>query len=151
MVQVACPEPWVAVRDERGERGETGLMKMYEVGDIGGHGCFNVPYHRAKEELWVDHPMLKGSDGLFAESSDDVVGWLLEVRKPWQRVMTTIIGRGGGLSDPNTWERWYRRGCDFFGYAWGTPPDFRPIALYEKKLEMLSKNAAFGMIVCVFI
>ena len=97
---------------------------------------FNVPYHRAKEELWVGHPMLKGSDGLFAESSDDVVGWLLEVRKPWQRVMTTIIGRGGGLSDPNTWEKWHRRGCDFFGYAWGTPPDFQPIALYEKKLEI---------------
>ena len=50
----------------------------------------------------MDHPMLKESDGLFAESSDDVVGWLLEVRQPSQRVMTTIIGRSGGLSDPNT-------------------------------------------------
>ena len=42
MVQVACPEPFVAVRGERGERGETGLMKMYEVGDFGEHGCFDV-------------------------------------------------------------------------------------------------------------
>src|SRR5262245_12360175 len=30
---------------------------------------FNVPYFRPKEELWVGHPMLSESDGLFAESS----------------------------------------------------------------------------------
>jgi hypothetical protein len=103
---------------------------------------FNVPYHRAKEELWVGHPMLKESDGLFAESSDDVVGWLLEVRQPSQRVMTTIIGRSGGLSDPNTWEKWYRRGCDFFGYAWATPPGFEPTADYTEHLEITRRAFA---------
>jgi hypothetical protein len=101
-----------------------------------------VPYHRAKEELWVGHPMLKESDGLFAESSDDVVGWLLEVRQPSQRVMTTIIGRSGGLSDPNTWEKWYRRGCDFFGYAWATPPGFEPTADYTEHLEITRRAFA---------
>jgi len=103
---------------------------------------FNVPYHQAKEELWVDHPMLQQSDGLFAESSDDVVGWLLDVRRPAQRVMTTIIGRGGGLSDPNTWEKWYRRGCDFFGYAWATPPGFEPTADYAKQLDITRRAFA---------
>jgi hypothetical protein len=103
---------------------------------------FNVPYHRAKEELWVDHPMLKEGDGLFAESSDDVVGWLLAVRQPSQRVMTTIIGRSGGLSDPNTWEKWYRRGCDFFGYAWGTPPRFEPTPDYAEQLEITRRAFA---------
>jgi hypothetical protein len=97
---------------------------------------FNVPYHRPSEELWVDHPMMQESDGLFAESSDDVVGWLLDLRRPTQRVMTTIIGRTDGASDPGTWEKWYRRGCDFFGYAWGTPPDFRPLSAYEQELEI---------------
>jgi hypothetical protein len=103
---------------------------------------FNVPYHRAKEEIWVDHPMLQESDGLFAESSDDVVGWLLEVRRPSQRVMTTIIGRGGGLSDPNTWEKWHQRGCDFFGYAWGTPPRFEPTAYYTEQLKITRRAFA---------
>jgi hypothetical protein len=97
---------------------------------------FNVPYHHPREDLWVGHPMLQESDGLFAESSDTVVDWLLEVRKPSQRVMTTIIGRTGGESDPSTWEKWYRRGCDFFGYAWATPPGFEPAARYAKNLEV---------------
>ncbi len=97
---------------------------------------FNVPYYQPKEELWVGHPMLMESDGLFAESSDNIVDWLLEVRQPSQRVMTTIIGRDGGLSDPNTWEKWYRRGCDFFGYAWATPPRFEPTAYYTEQLEI---------------
>jgi len=97
---------------------------------------FNVPYHRAKEELWVDHPMLKESDGLFAESSNDVVDWLLQVRQPAQHVMTTIIGRTDGVSDPSTWKKWYERGCDFFGYAWGSPPSFRPLPVYEQQLQI---------------
>lgn len=105
---------------------------------------FNVPYHRAQEELWVDHPMLKESDGLFAESSNEVVDWLLQVRQPAQRVMTTIIGRTDGVSDPNTWKKWYTRGCDFFGYAWGAPPSFRPLPVYEKELQ-ITKQAFAAM------
>jgi len=32
-----------------------------------------------------------------------------------------------GESDPTSWRKWHERGCDFFGYAWGAPPDFRPL------------------------
>jgi hypothetical protein len=63
---------------------------------------FNVPYRKPAEELWVNHPMLNKSDMLLAESSDVVVPWLLSIRKPHQRVMTTIVGRQDGVSDPNT-------------------------------------------------
>jgi hypothetical protein len=103
---------------------------------------FNVPFHKADEALWRDHPMLAESDGLFAESSDDVVGWLLRVRKPGQRVMTTIIGRGQGVTDPGSWKKWYDQGCDFFGYAWGTPPSFLPTAMYDEELKVV--KAAFA-------
>ena len=68
--------------------------------------------------------MVNESDQLVAESTDDVVPWLLRIRKPQQRVMTTIIGREGGLSKPDTWRRWYAAGCDFFGYAWAPRPTF---------------------------
>jgi hypothetical protein len=98
---------------------------------------FNVPYRKPGEELWVDHPMLNESDMLLAESSDDVVPWLLSIRKPGQRVMTTIVGRQDGVSDPNTWQKWYEAGCDFFGYAWGTPPDFRPHPDYLKEVDIV--------------
>ena len=105
---------------------------------------FNVPYHKPDEALWRGHTMLRESDGLFAESSDEVVSWLLKVRQPSQRVMTTIIGRGGGLSVPGTWRKWYEQGCDFFGYAWGAPPDFRPVPVYHK--EMAIVRSAFAEI-----
>ena len=77
--------------------------------------------------MWVDHPMLNECDQLIAESSNDVVDWLLKIRKPHQRVMTTIIGIEGneGGCDPNSWKKWYEAGCDFFGYAHATPPDLR--------------------------
>ena len=100
---------------------------------------FNVPYRRPAEELWVNHPMLNESDMLLAESSDTVVPWLLSIRKPHQRVMTTIVGRQDGVSDPNTWKRWFNAGCDFFGYAWGTPPDFRPHPDYAAAVEVVRK------------
>jgi len=92
-------------------------------------------YRKAAEELWVGHPMLEESEGLFAESTDSIVNWLLKVRKPNQRVMTTVIGHGK-LSDPTTWKKWHARGCDFFGYAWGTPPSFEPHPRYKKKLDI---------------
>lgn len=98
---------------------------------------FNVPYWRAEESLWIGHPMLGESDGLFAECSRaDVVEWLLRIRKPGQRVMTTVLGRvEEGQCEPNSWRRWREAGCDFFAYAWGTPPDFRPHHRYQKGLE----------------
>jgi len=100
---------------------------------------FNIPYWRAREEIWVDHPMLQESDALFAESSKpEIVDWLLQVKQPHQRVMTTIVGRQEeGECDPNSWRRWYDAGCDFFGYAWGTPPDFRPHADYEEGIRIV--------------
>lgn len=105
---------------------------------------FNVPYWEASEPLWVNHPMLNESDGLFAECSrDEVVDWLLGIRKPEQRVMTTIIGRmDDGECDPQSWRKWHERGCDFFGYAWGVPPDFHPHPLYKAELDIV--RAAFG-------
>jgi hypothetical protein len=105
---------------------------------------FNVPYWEPAEPLWVDHPMLNESDGLFAECTrTDVVEWLLAARRPAQRVMTTIIGRmEEGECDPHAWQQWHRRGCDFFGYAWGTPPDFRPHPRYDPGLKIV--RAAFG-------
>ena len=91
---------------------------------------FNVPYWEPDEKVWAGHPMLEESDGIFAECTEAaVMEWALRVRKPGQRVMTTIVGRQDGVSDPSTWRRWHARGCDFFGYAWGAPPDFRPLPL----------------------
>jgi hypothetical protein len=104
---------------------------------------FNVPYWEPAEALWVDHPMLRESDGLFAECSrPEVMEWLLAVRRDDQRVMTTIVGRQQeGECDPSSWRRWYEAGCDFFGYAWGRPPDFRPHPRYDHDLATI--RAAF--------
>ena len=102
---------------------------------------FNVPYWQPEESIWVDHPMMNESDCLFAECSrEDVVDWLLRVRRPQQRVMTTIIGRPDGECEPDSWRRWHAKGLDFFGYAWGTPPDFRPHASYRDDVEIV-RNA----------
>lgn len=105
---------------------------------------FNVPYWKPDEALWVNHPMVNESDGLVAECSrDDVMEWLLKVRKPNQRVLTTIIGRQDeGQCDANSWQKWYARGCDFQGYAWGTPPDFRPHPIYQQELEIVRRAFA---------
>lgn len=104
---------------------------------------FNVPYWKPAESIWVGHAMLNESDGLFAECSrPEVMEWLLKVRRPEQRVMTTVVGRQEeGECDPNSWRRWHEAGCDFFGYAWGTPPDFRPHPRYARNLEIT--RAAF--------
>lgn len=102
---------------------------------------FNVPYWEPREPIWVDHPMLTESDGLFAECSRaDVLEWLLEIRRPGQRVMTTVLGRiDADECDPNSWRRWYDAGCDFFAYAWGTPPDFRPHPRYNDGLAIVRR------------
>jgi hypothetical protein len=100
---------------------------------------FNVPFYKPEEPMWVDHPMLNECDQLVAESSDEVVSWLLKIRKPHQRVMMTIIGRPDkkGLCDPNTWKKWYEAGCDFFGYAHGITPDFRPHPSLHDQVEVV--------------
>ncbi len=102
---------------------------------------FNVPYWEAAEPLWIDHPMLNESDGLFAEcSNDSVVEWLLSIRKPHQRVMTTVIGRlDEGACDPSTWRKWSERGCDLFGYAWGTPPVMATHPSYAEGLDVIRR------------
>ncbi|MBU4352954.1 MAG: hypothetical protein KJ939_07805, partial [Nanoarchaeota archaeon] len=67
----------------------------------------------------------------------------IDMKKPWQRVMTTIIGRPDDKTqcDPNSWEKWYYKGCDFFGYSFGTPPDFRPHPLHFYNDSIIVKNA----------
>jgi hypothetical protein len=108
---------------------------------------FNVPYREARGDLWADHPMLRESEGLFSECTDTkVMEWLLSIRRPGQRVMTTIRGHAGeGLQgDPRTWRKWYDLGCDFMGYAWGTPPDFRPHPKFDEELGVIRE--AFGQI-----
>jgi hypothetical protein len=117
------------------------IREAMHKGNPGTKGNFNVPFFKPAEPMWVDHPMVNESDQLIAESSDDVVGWLLKIRKPHQRVMTTIIGRPGdkGVCDPNTWKKWYATGCDFFGYAHGTPPDFRPHPSLRARVEIVRK------------
>lgn len=115
------------------------IREAMHKGNPGTKANFNVPFFKPAEPMWVDHPMVNECDQLIAESSDDVVGWLLKVRKPHQRVMTTIIGRPGdkGVCDPNTWKKWYEAGCDFFGYAHGIPPDFRPHPALHDQVEIV--------------
>jgi len=105
---------------------------------------FNVPFYKPEEPMWVDHPMLNECDQLVAESSDEIVTWLLKIRKPHQRVMMTIMGRPDkkGLCDPTTWKKWYEAGCDFFGYAHGIPPDFRPRPSLRDEVETVRQAYA---------
>jgi hypothetical protein len=115
------------------------IREAMHKGNPGTRANFNVPFFKPAEPMWVNHPMLNECDQLIAESSDEVVGWLLKIRKPHQRVMTTIIGRPGdkGVCDPNTWKKWYAAGCDFFGYAHGIPPDFRPHPALQAEVEIV--------------
>ena len=100
---------------------------------------FNVPYWKPAEAVWLDHPMLNESDGLFAECNrPEVLEWLLSVRRPGQRLMTTILGRSEeGECDPQDWRRWHEAGCDFFGYVHGTPPEFRPPESKRAELDVV--------------
>lgn len=99
--------------------------------------CFNVPYWKPAEPLWVNHPMVLESDGLIAETANDaLVEYLLQIRKPDQRVFLTVINCLDGFQfDTTTWMKWYERGCDFQGYAWGTPPDWRPAPRFRAAIE----------------
>jgi hypothetical protein len=73
--------------------------------------------------------MVRESDGIFSECTDpSIMEWVLSILGSHQRPMTNLRGQAGkGLeADPSSWRHWLRKGCDFFGYAWGTPPDFPP-------------------------
>ncbi len=103
---------------------------------------FNVPFFHAAEPLWVDHPLLAESDFLVAESSrEEIIDWLVSVREPGQSIMTTIIGHPEkGQTDPHQWKKLVEKGCDmFFGYAWGTPPDFHPHRHYDEDLAIVHR------------
>jgi len=84
--------------------------------------------------------MLLESDFLVAESTrPELIDWLVGIRKPGQHIMTTIIGRTEeGETNPHLWRELVEKGCDyFFGYGWGTPPDFHPHHHYGADLEIV--------------
>lgn len=106
---------------------------------------FNVPYHRPADPRWVDHPMVLESDGLFSEATTPgVMDWLLEIRRPEQRLMTTLAGmyHDEALCDPSSWRTWYDKGCDFFAYVWGVPPTLRLHADFEPKVAQVAEAFA---------
>jgi len=116
------------------------IREAMDAGNPATKANFNVPFFKPAEPMWVDHPMVAECDQLIAESSDEaIVNWLLSIRKPHQRVMTTISGRPHepGLCDPHSWRKWYEAGCDFFGYVHGIPPDFRPPTAYRDQVEVV--------------
>ena len=136
------PEEGVAYKREVLARQFRRLRDTVKATSPGTRLMFNVPYTRADDPLWVDHPMVRESDALFAECTDPaVMEWLLSVRRPEQRLMTTIVGRVDGECDPASWRRWHEAGCDFMAYAWGSPPDFRPHPRYDEELAIA--RAAF--------
>jgi hypothetical protein len=122
---------------------------------------FNVPYFGPAEPLWVDHPMLRESDGLFAESSNaEIVDWLLSVRQPDQRVFTTVYGRPDDhvddriirWSDPSSALTWASRGCDLVAWGFPVPPraEAHPteedaIRVVVEAYELLGNRALEGM------
>jgi len=99
--------------------------------------CFNVPYWKPAEALWIDHPMLLESDGLVAETTNEaLVEYLLKIKKPEQRLFLSVINCLDGFKfDTASWMKWYELGCDFMGYAWGTPPDWRPAPRFQDAVK----------------
>ena len=99
--------------------------------------CFNVPFWKPAESVWVDHPMVTESDGLIAETTNEaLVEYLLKIKRPDQRMFLTVINCLDGFKfDTASWKKWYDRGCDFQGYAWGTPPDWRPAPRFQKAID----------------
>lgn len=103
----------------------------------------NTPYWIPDDPNWVDHPVMTESDMLYAEcSEEDVMNWLLRVKKPNQRVMTTVIGHledieNNNICDPNSWGKWYSLDCDLLGVAIPRPPDFRPPKYYGEQIKII--------------
>ena len=100
----------------------------------------NVPYVEPNSPLWTDHVMMKESDWLFVESSrPELLDWLMSVRQPEQRIITTIIGMPhmDGECDVKTWQVLYDKGFDFFGYAFPDPKTLFPPPLYDEELAIV--------------
>lgn len=89
-----APEECLAYKREIMARFFHRIRETMHRASPGTRAFFNVPFWKPAEALWVDHPMLRQSDMLVAESTDEIVDWLLSIRRPGQRVMTTIAGRG---------------------------------------------------------
>ena len=104
---------------------------------------FNVPFWKGDDPKWVDHPMVRESDWLFAECSQaSVLDWLFEVKRPEQRVFTTIIsGIDQHMDRPDlSRERWkalHDGGCDLVGWAFPDPATGWPGPWYEDDLEFI--------------
>ena len=98
---------------------------------------FNVPFWKPAEAIWADHPMLNESDGLLAESAGEaLVEYLLGIKKPDQRLFLTMVNFIDGFKfNKEKWRKWYELGCDFQGYAWGIPPDWRPAARFKDAVD----------------
>lgn len=102
---------------------------------------FNVPYWKPHDPKWIDHPMIRESDWLFAESSQlDVVDWLLEIRRPEQRVFSTIISGIDQRHDPERWKLLHARGCDLIGWGFPDPATLIPGPWYEEDFKII-RNA----------
>ena len=81
--------------------------------------------------------MVNESDGLIAETTNDaLVEYLLGIRTPNQRLFLSVINCLDGFRfDTRSWQRWHDLGCDFQGYAWGTPPDWRPAPRFKAAID----------------
>ena len=99
--------------------------------------CFNVPYWKPDEAIWAGHPMRELSDGLVAESAnEELVDFLLRIKRDDQRLFLTVINCLDHFRfDPSKWEGLLERGCDIQGYAWGTPPDWRPAPRFKDAID----------------
>ena len=104
---------------------------------------FNVPFWKGHDPKWVDHPMVTGSDWLFAECSQiSVLDWLFEVKRPEQRVFTTIIsGIDNSMADADLsrdrWKALHERGCDLVGWAFPDPETGWPGPWYDDDLAFI--------------
>ena len=103
----------------------------------------NVPFWKGGDPKWVDHPMVKESDWLFAECSQtSVLDWLFAVKRPEQRVFTTIIS---GIDDRmahadlsrERWKALHARGCDLVGWAFPDPATGWPGPWYDDDLSFI--------------
>ncbi len=99
---------------------------------------FTPPYHAPAEPLWVDHPMVKESDGLLAEySKPETMEWLISIRQPHQCLIATPMGPGD--MEAAVIKQLYARGCGMCGYLWGVPPRLKPHPRFDQQLRVVSQ------------
>jgi hypothetical protein len=46
------------------------------------------------------------------------------------------------LTNPDAWKKWYEKGFDMFGYAFGIPPNITPHPRYDADLALVRKAFA---------